>query len=655
MANRLKGITLEIGGDTTSLSKALSEVNSEIKNTQQQLKDVEKLLKLDPTNIDLLKQREKLLNDEIAETKEKVEELKKAQETLDASGVDKTSEQYMALQREIISTENELKNLEDAARGANAVLSEVGAVADKVASGADKVAKSTKAMSTVAAGALTAIGGMAYKAVTAADDLNTLSKQSGFTTSELQKMEYAADRIDVSMEDITSSAQKLKKNMASGSSSITNAFEQLGVSVTDTNGEMRDSTEVYWEVINALSQVANETERDQLAMTLLGKGADSLAGIIDDGGAALRQLGQEAEDAGLIMSQETLDGLNAVNDQLDELKAKASATASTSGAKTLEAAMPVIESVIDALGRLLEITGGMSEGQMKLVLVILSVIAAISPVASLVSKLASSVSFFTKTILPNLSKALSFVASNPIVLVIAAIVALIAIIATFGDQIKEVIGKVDEWLQNIFVKDWTEIFGPVIGNILNAFFKNVKNIWDSIKKILDGIIDFIRGVFTGDWKRVWNGVVEIFSGIFGGLAAVAKTPINMVIGLINSVIDSINWFIGKVNAISSKVGIKLGTIGNIPLLAKGGVLSSGSAIVGEAGAELLTMQNGKAVVQPLTATVDTAGLKSALSGVGGGTTQVNIKFEGSLAQLGKVLEPVITNESLRKGGSLINY
>ena len=654
MALKIKGITLEIGGDTQALSKSLSEANSEISKTQKALKDVDKLLKLDPTNIDLLKQREKLLNNEIEATKKKVDALKEAQRNMDAGGVDKTSDQYMVLQREIIAATQELDKLEAAAGKANATIAEIGATADKVASGASKVAKATKGMSTAAAGGLAAIGGMAYKAVTSADDLNTLAKQSGFTTAELQKMEYAADRIDVSMEDITSSAQKLKKNMGSSSGSVRKAFKQLGVNVRDSNGAMRDSTEVYWDVIAALGQIENETERDQLAMTLLGKNADSLAGIIDDGGAAFRALGQEAEDAGLILSQDTLDSLNQVNDKIDQVKATAQATMATTGAKALEAAMPVIESLITAIGRVLEFIGGLSAGQMQVLIVILAIMAAISPLASLISGIASAVSFVSTTVIPALSTALSFLAANPIVLVIAAIVAVIAAIVLFGDQIQEIIGKVDEWLQGVFVKDWTEIFGPTIGEILNGFFATVSTVWESIKQILNGVIDFIKGIFSGDWERVWKGVVEIFDGIFQGIVAVAKAPINAVISLINSVIDKINGFIRMANKVTSKVGITIGEIDNIPYLAKGGILSRGSAIVGEAGPELLTVAGGKSIVQPLTASVDTSGLKAAFSGIGG-ATQVNITFEGSLAQLGKVLQPVITIEEARRGPSLIKY
>ena len=110
MANRIKGITVEIGGDTTKLTNALKSVNSEIKNTQSQLKDVEKLLKLDPGNTELLAQKHRLLGDAVKETKEKLETLKTAAEqanTALANG-EISQEQYDALQREIVETENAL-------------------------------------------------------------------------------------------------------------------------------------------------------------------------------------------------------------------------------------------------------------------------------------------------------------------------------------------------------------------------------------------------------------------------------------------------------------------------------------------------------------------------------------------------------------------
>lgn len=118
-----------------------------------------------------------------------------------------------------------------------------------------------------------------------------------------------------------------------------------------------------------------------------------------------------------------------------------------------------------------------------------------------------------------------------------------------------------------------------------------------MKQVLDGIIDFIRGVFTGDWERAWTGVKEIFAGIFDGLKAAAKAPLNAIIRLVNAAISGINGVIHTVNKLP---GVNIGEIGQIPYLAKGGILSRGSAVVGEAGPELLTINQGRAVVQPLT-------------------------------------------------------
>lgn len=167
----------------------------------------------------------------------------------------------------------------------------------------------------------TGLSALTLKSALAADDLNTLAKQSGFSTADIQKWQYASDLIDVSIDDIVKSAGKMKKNMISTSKTTIAAWDQLGIKVKDSNGHLRNSTTVFYETLTALSKVQNETERDTLAMTLFGKSADSLAGIVDDGGAALQELAGKAEKAGVILSQDTLDSANALNDKVDTLKA----------------------------------------------------------------------------------------------------------------------------------------------------------------------------------------------------------------------------------------------------------------------------------------------------------------------------------------------
>ena len=186
--------------------------------------------------------------------------------------------------------------------------------------------------------------------------------------------------------------------------------------------------------------------------------------------------------------------------------------------------------------------------------------------------------------------------TGPFGLVIAAVTGVLLVINTFGDQIQAVLQTVDDFLQNVFATDWTTVFGPVLGEVLNGFMANVKNIWDSIKSVFDGVIDFVRGVFTGDWERAWNGVKEIFGGIFGGLVSLVKAPINGIISLVNAAIGGINTLINGVNSIP---GVNIPNIPRIPMLAKGGIVRRGSAIVGEAGPELMTVLGNRTIVQPL--------------------------------------------------------
>jgi phage-related minor tail protein len=595
MAEKIRGITIELGGDASGLNKALKDVNGKIKNTQEQLKDVERLLKLDPKNTELLAQKQKLLGDQIQNTKGKLENLKQAQATMDQNGVDKNSDQYMALQREIINTERELGNLEEASKKTSEAMSGISQAADNVSQGAQKVADKTKELSGAAAAALAAIGALAYKTVQSADDLNTLAKQTGFSTDELQKFQYASDLVDVSMDDITGAAKKLKKAVASDSKELA----ALGVKTKNADGSFRDINEIFYDTLAALGDIDNETERDAKAMAIFGKSADSLAGIVDDGGKSLKELGQEAEDLGLIMSQDTLDSLNKVNDEIDTLKAQAKARLAETGAKAMEALTPVLEKVIGLIGRLLTFIGSLNTDQIETIIGVLAVIAAISPLASLISKISGMVAAIP-TLINGVSTALTWLMANPMALVIAAIVALVVLIATKGDEIQAMLQRFDDWLQSIFAKDWTEVFGPVLGGILNGFFDKIKDVWDSIKQIFDGIIDFIRGVFTGDWQRAWEGVKKIFSGIMDGLALVFKWPLNAIISMINKIIDGINWLIGQANKLAGVFGVQIGKIGYIPMLANGGVVTKGQAIVGEAGPELLNVSNGKTTVTPLT-------------------------------------------------------
>ncbi len=190
MANRIKGITVEIGGDTTGLDKALKSVNSTIKSTQSSLKDVNRLLKLDPSNTELLSQKQKLLKDAIGATKEKLDALKTAQEQAkqQLENGDLGQDKYDALQREIIETEQELRRLQEQAATTNAALEKMDAVGAKMESVGDSIAGAGKKMMPLT----TVIGGLGIAAVKTAADFDSSMSQvaaiSGATGDDLQAL-----------------------------------------------------------------------------------------------------------------------------------------------------------------------------------------------------------------------------------------------------------------------------------------------------------------------------------------------------------------------------------------------------------------------------------------------------------------------------------
>ena len=217
MANRIKGITVEIGGDTTKLSKALEGVNKNIRNTQTQLKDVQKLLKLDPSNTELLSQKHKLLADAVTATKEKLEALKTAAEqanTALANG-DISQEQYDALQREIIETEQELQNLQREAEASSTALAKLGQAGEMLENAGGKIADVGTTLTTHVTVPVMAAGTAAVK--TAADFDSAMSKVaavSGATGDDLQALRDKAREMGAKTKFSASEAAEAMNYMA---------------------------------------------------------------------------------------------------------------------------------------------------------------------------------------------------------------------------------------------------------------------------------------------------------------------------------------------------------------------------------------------------------------------------------------------------------
>ena len=643
MADRVKGITVVLGGDTTGLNKALAGTNKEIKSTQAQLKDVERLLKLDPTNTKLLEQRQRLLADAVGETRKKLDTLKQAEKQVQEQFKkgEVSQQQYDGLQREIAATEHVLRSLEAQAYKSNSAVAKIGDAAGKVKTGADNISSAAGTVQQAFAPVTAAVAGLAGAAVATIPATEELR-------SDLSKLEASAEDNAVSAEAARDAWREFAVQSGETDSAVEATANLLQAGFTESNLQkavegLAGAAQRFPDTlkIEGLADSLQETLATGSATGQFGELLDRLGIGAENFSEQLAECETEAEKQNLAL--ETLasaglnDSYNAWKQNNEEMLAnqEANLKMQESMAELAETILPLATMAVEKVTELINWFTGLDSETQSLIATVALFVAAISPVAGVIS---------------GISAAISFLVANPIVALVAAIVALVTLIAVKGEEIKAWLTEFDAWLQGVFLTDWTELFGPVLGEYLNAFFANVQNIWNAIMEIFTGVIDFIRGVFTGDWERAWQGVQTIFKGIFDGLVAIAKAPINGIIGLLNMAINAINELINGLNSLSFDVpdwvpflggkswGFNLPNLPNIPYLAKGGTVLSGSAIVGEAGPELLTVGPGGTRVQPLTNTGG-AGTK--------GFTPVSVgemNFYGYTPQQGRELAREINRE-----------
>ena len=496
--NRIAGITIEIDGNATPLQKELAGVDKSLKTTQANLRDVNKLLKPDPGNVDLLRQKQKLLNDAITDTKKKLDTEKEALRQLkEADQTPEVQAQMAALERQIADDEAKLKSLKAEMKDFGSVASQqLKAVGGKMQEFGGKIENAGRKLSVISAGAATIGGGlvkMGYDAVKSADDLNTLALQTGFSTEELQKFNYASEMVDVSVEDITGALRKFKKNIDPSNASL----QKLGISAVDVNGNLRNANDVFYEALSALGQVANETERDQIAMDLFGKSADSLAGIIDDGGAALKTYGEEAQAMGLVLDQDTLDALNKTNDTIDELKANLAGTMAEIGSDVASVLGPALQSAAELIKTITERLRELSPEQMEMILKIVGIVAAIGPLVLIIGKVISIGGMLISAI-----GTIVGILGGPLTLAIAAAIAIGVLLYKNWDKIKAFAIE----LKDRVVEAWNRMkdaISSVVDSIkskVDSVKQKFTDVFDSVKEKVKGAIDFIKGLFNFEWS-----------------------------------------------------------------------------------------------------------------------------------------------------------
>ena len=402
-------------------------------------------------------------------------------------------------------------------------------------------------------------------------------------------------------------------------------MEKAGIDSAGTLGYLAKASVVYAKdnktmqeglsgTIESIKGATTEQEKLTIASEVFGtKAASKMVEAIDSGALSMDGLADSAKNAAGTVDQTFSDILDPI-DQAKLAQNQFKIAMGELGEQVQIALLPAFQAATDAIKKVSEWFGSLTDSQKQTILKIAGVVAAIGPVLVVLGTLASSIS--------SLIPVIAFIAS-PIGLVIAAVAAWVAAIVVaynkigwFRDFINTSFKVIKDIVVGVFnvLKDTTkstfDFITGFIGGAMDGAAKIIGDYVNAIKRIFGGIVDFVTGVFTGDWSRAWQGVVDIFGGIFEGIAAVAKAPINAMITLINGFIGGLNNI--KIPKWVPGIGGKGFHIGKIPYLAEGGTILNGQAIVGEAGPELLTAKNGKTTVTPLSQDEKARGIGGAL-------------------------------------------
>ena len=552
MAGRIEGITVEIGGDVTKLNDALRSVNKQINSTQSALKDVERLLKMDPSNTVLLEQKQQLLAQAVDDTRTKLESLKTAEAQVQAQFQrgEASKEQYQALQREIIATEQRLESLEAAAQKSSVAMQKVGQAANNISEGAGKVASAT---APVTAGIL-GLGAAVLATVPATEELRTdLSKldnnarQAGVGVDAARE---AFTAFNVVSDETDSSVEATANLLQAGftESNLQKAVEGLAGAYLAFPDTMK---------IESLADSLQETLATGEATGQFGELLDRLGIGAENFSAALAECSTEAERQNLVLQTLAdaglMDSYNAwkeSNSALVEGK-EASAEMQQALADLAESIAPVVTMATQLATTFLNWFNSLSSGQKVAIAAILAIIAAISPVATVIGTVSSAIAIFTGAATTGTAAATGLatvmtVLTGPVGLVIAAVAAAAAAIILLWNNcegfrtavtaawevIKQAFQAALEWIQATFAPVWDAVV-QAMQTVFQAFQEALTIAWEAITEVFQVFESFLMDAFGVTWSDVFAMLQNVLSTFGGVVQTIIQTATTIFTGLIN--------------------------------------------------------------------------------------------------------------------------
>ena len=396
-------------------------------------------------------QSEKILTDSIAQQNEKLAVLKTQLAAAEAkygtgsteatkyrTAINKAEVEITGLNTKLEQTKKSMTGTSDATsaltKGLTSVASQFGINLPPALTGATDKLDGFTVAGALAVTTLLAIGKnlvqFSIDASNAADEILTLSSTTGMTTDKIQELKYASDLVDTSFETVSGATTKMIRTMSdakTGTAAAQEAFRALHIRVTDTNDELRDANEVFYQVIDRLGKMKNETDRDALAMEIFGKSARELNPLIEAGSEKLRQLAEEAHNTGYVMSEQTLAKYGALNDELVKMGTAGDAAKNSLG-------MVLVPMLTSLFGTISE----MNPETLKTIVIITSIVAGIIALVTAIKKVtdtANTISGFFSTMSTGASKTTLIILG-----IVAALIALgiiIAVIIGRGGELKQ--------------------------------------------------------------------------------------------------------------------------------------------------------------------------------------------------------------------------
>lgn len=560
--NRIKGITIEIGGNTTKLTDSLKSVDKSLKDTQSKLKDVNKLLKMDPSNVELLRQKHDLLTKAVEDTKKRQEELKKALENAKNAGDTKYSqEQQDALQRELIETTQQLKNLQEESKKFGSVGAQQAAVfGEKLKDAGGKISGVGKDLTVSATAPITAFFTLAANGASDLEEnLNKVDVAFGKDAGTVKQWaENATNQFGLS-KNAALEAASLFGDMGTAMGLTTGDAAKMSTELAGLAGDLSSFKNIDVDVaMNALKGVfTGETESLKSLGIIMNQ--TNLKAFADDLGLVYDEMSQ-AELVNLRYNYVLEATKNAQGDYARTSDGTANsirtleATLSNLTAELGSALLPIITPIIQKLTEWAKKFSELDEGTKNTIVTVGLIIAALGPLLTVLGTLISLVGS-ALTLAPAISAAIAFI-SGPI----GAVIALVALLAiTFYKNWE----SIKQWTINLFksIRSTFDNIKSAISNAVNNAVSFVSSAFNQIYSVVTSIVNNVRNAVSSGFNAVVsaisgaiNSAISAVSSGFNSIVSTISGAVNSAYGIVSSVFGSISGAVsGAISGITGTV------------------------------------------------------------------------------------------------------